>query len=91
MIKEKKIEVKTTNKNISFYKKYDFSIKSGDTLSVDIDKLSNGSKQKVTILCEKCGNEKIMEYRTYLKLLKDDKYYCSDCKYERIKETNLKN
>ena len=89
MIKQNKIKVKTTNKNISFYKKINPSLISGEVVEVDISMLSKGSKQIITVVCDKCEREVDMMYKTYLRILKDDKYFCSDCKYERIKKSNI--
>ena len=66
MIKENKVKVKTNNKNISYYKTIDSTIKSGDIILVDISKLSKGSKQIIKVVCDNCGNEKEMMYKTYL-------------------------
>ena len=90
MIITKKIKVKTTNKNISHFKKIDSTIKSGDYIEVDINQLSKGSRQKIKVNCFKCNKEKEISFKVYNRLTNDltKHYYCNDCKYERIKESN---
>ena len=89
MILTDKIEVKLSNRNITYYQQFYPDIKSGDIIEIDIINLPKGSKQIIDVICDKCGKEIKMMYKTYIYITKNNKYYCSDCKYERIKETNL--
>jgi len=87
MLINKIIKIKTSNKNISFYKKYFPDIKSGDIVNINTDKLPRGSKFMVDVKCDVCGNIKQMMYKTYLNISNGERYYCNKCKGEKIKNT----
>jgi len=88
MIVNEKVIVKTTNKNIKYYKKYCPSAKSGDEINIDIKYLSRGSKQKILVKCDECGIEKSMSYKDYIRITKhfEKLYYCKKCKDISIKK-----
>jgi len=92
MILTKEIKIKTTNKNITYYKSLGFDIKSGDEIIINPLQLLKGSHQKIKICCDICNTIKNIEYKTYFKLTKSLKelYYCNKCKSQKTKETCLK-
>jgi len=57
MLKNEKITVKTSNKNISHYKNIYGDIKSGDTIEITTDQLPYSSKNKVNVYCDICNSE----------------------------------
>jgi len=91
MIKNHNIDIKVHNKNLSYYKNYNNSIKSGDTINIDIKNLPKYSKVRIDVICDSCGKEKKIRYFDYRKITKDlsDKYYCAECKWEKTKLTNI--
>ena len=60
-------------------------------LSNNIKGLTRGSHQKIDVVCDICGKERNMEYRTYFKLTNslEDKYYCHKCSRIKAEKTNL--
>jgi very-short-patch-repair endonuclease len=82
------IKIKISNRNVSYYrnKLEDYSINSGEELEIPIDFLPKGSKMRVNVNCSNCGKEKYIIYRNYIK---DNVYLCNECKYIKIKITNL--
>lgn len=87
MILNNVIEIKTTNKNIGYYKSLGFDIKSGEIIKVNVSQLSKGSKQKIIASCDICGGKKEMCYKDYLRIVTDNNYYCSKCKNIKTIET----
>lgn len=65
MIKDIKINIKVSNKNLSHYKKYYPLIKSGDTVLVNVIEIQKGSHIKITGICDICGKEKYISYKDY--------------------------
>jgi len=92
MILSKIVSVKVTNKNVSYYKKLYLLMHSGDIIEVNVSDLSHGSKQKINICCDVCGDEKIMAIKDYNRITNNnsEKHFCFKCKNEKTKETNLK-
>lgn len=86
MIKTKSIKIKPSNKNKVFYKKKGYDIEC-EFIEVKIEDLPSGSKYKIDAVCNNCGREKQMEYRTYLKITETGKYYCSKCKNIKTSDT----
>ena len=83
------IEIKTTNKNIAFYKSKGFDIKSGDIIIITPDQLPLTSKIKVDVECDNCHSINDIIYFSYLRNLKNNKYYCKKCSYIRGDATNI--
>lgn len=89
IIKEQKIRMKITKRNINFYRKHGYNdVKIGDILIVGIDGLPKGSKIKVDVKCDYCGKIIKVSYRDYNNY-KFDKYSCKHCKQKKINEYNL--
>lgn len=81
MIVEKTVWIKVTASNIcALREQQNANIKLGDIVEVSVDKLSKGSHAIITAICDDCGNEVHMEYRTYLRIISKGKgYRCNAC------------
>lgn len=92
MIKEKKVEVKIGSWTLSYYKDLGYeNIRKGDLLLVNVDDLTKSSHTEVTAICDYCGKEKKMLYKTYnIRIEKYCKYSCKDCCYDVMKNNFLK-
>lgn len=55
MILTDKVKVRINNINIKYYNSLNFNVKLNDVLEVDVNKLSNGSKYRIDVKCDKCG------------------------------------
>jgi hypothetical protein len=89
MILTNKIEIKTTNKNISHYKKNGFDVKSGDWISISPEQLPITSKIKILVECDNCHRQLEILYHSYYRNIKNKIYYCNKCSSIRGKETSL--
>lgn len=92
MIVTKTVLVKISKSNIEYYKNKGYEqIMLRDELNVDVFDLPLGSHAKIIASCDRCGDTNEMEYRTYLKITKNDgKYCCKKCRGQKIKETCVK-
>jgi hypothetical protein len=90
MIKEKSIEFKVHNPKM--YGLENSTIKNGDIIKLDVNKLPYGSHIKIIAICDNCQKEKLTEYRIYVKIFnKNNHYYCKKCSCSiDCKETCLK-
>lgn len=81
MIVEKTVWIKVTASNIcALREQQNANIKLGDIVEVSVDKLSKGSHAIITAICDDCGNEVHIEYRTYLRIINKGKgYRCDAC------------
>ena len=90
MIITNKIEIKTTNKNITYYKELGYNIKSGDIIIINVNDLPKTSKLKIDVSCDRCEEKYEISYFSYLRNIKNDNiYYCKKCSGIRCKETNI--
>ena len=91
MIITKTITIKTTNKNITYYKSIGFDIKSGDIIIINPDQLPSTSIKKVKVKCDICDKEKIITMFSYRRNIKNSNYYsCSiKCSKNKTLNTNL--
>jgi hypothetical protein len=92
MIKEKEISIKITKQNIDYYSKILDNINLKDIMKINPINLTKGTHKIITAICDNCGNEKNMEFKTYYKNTKSlkEEYYCNQCKNIRFKETCFK-
>lgn len=89
IVKPQNIDIEITKRNISYYKKKGYeNINVGDILKIDVDCLSNGSKVKVAVKCDYCGDIVMVAYKDY-KNYKFDKYSCKHCRQKKTSEYNL--
>ena len=62
-------------------------LKSGETIKINIDELTNGSHQKIEVICDVCDIECSVEYISYIKSGNiGGSYLCRKC---RLKKNNL--
>jgi hypothetical protein len=89
MILNNIISVKTTNKNISYYKNKGYIINSGDIINIPPNILPKGSHYIINVSCDTCNQIKKLQYRTYYNLTNEltQKYYCNKCKTIKTKNT----
>ncbi len=92
MFKYDKIKIKLFNNNIRRYQnKYGNSLKIGDEIDVFIVDLPKYSNERLSVICDVCGEEHITSLCNLNKYPNNDinKYYCKKCKYEKYKKTCL--
>ena len=63
--------------HIDKYGKKKYNI--GDFITVKVKDLTHGSKAKVKVKCDGCGEILTVNYSTYIKFNRDGKYYCHAC------------
>ena len=92
MILNDTITIKTTNKNIKYFRSIGFYIKSGDSVVIKPEQLLKGSHFILQVSCDNCNNIMNMKYKTYYLLTNgmENSYYCNKCKvmnYQRTKDS----
>ena len=68
-------------------------LKSGETIKINIDELTNGSHQKIEVICDVCDIECSVEYISYIKSGNiGGSYLFRKCRLKKItlKSTELK-
>ena len=88
------VKVRTNGMTCKHYREkgYEFE-KCGDFIEVDVFDLHPGSTAKVKVVCDICGKESEMWYRTIVKCNKENKLItCGDkiCKYKKLEDTCMK-
>lgn len=90
MIKEENVDVHISYRNITHYKNLGYSVKLHDICKIKPRDLSNVSHQKITAICDKCGNERIIAYHKYLENENRCGYYgCKSCSNEKRELTSI--
>ena len=85
-----KIKIKLNNKNIKHFAKLGYDNKYGEIIEVNCNELSENSKFRVNIICDRCGEIKNITYQEYLNQRKKfDFDTCNKCKFEKNKIINL--
>lgn len=89
MIKEKKILINITSRNITYFKSKGYNVKNGDNVEVDVNDLSKNSHYKITAIC-KCGKEAEIRYHKYIDNINRCGFYsCKSCSNEKRKITSI--
>lgn len=88
------VEIKIGSSNYQYYKEkgYEFK-KRGDFIRVNVLDLPKESKHMVKIVCDICGKEREMWYRTIVRCNKENKLItCGDkiCRYKKVENTCMK-
>ena len=88
------VKVRTSSSNYKHYKEkgYEFK-KCGDFIEVNILDLHPGSHEMVKVICDICGKEREIQYRTVFKCNKENKLItCGDkiCSYKKCEDTCMK-
>jgi len=93
MIKEKIIKIKISTKKIKIYNDLGYNVNFNDILEIPIEHLQKGYQIMIIGICDSCGKEKSMMYKTYLYCINnsylychENIYYCKKCASEKIKK-----
>lgn len=89
MLITKSVNLRINNINIKYYSNLYDNLKLNDIIHVDVSNLSHGSHAIVKVVCDKCGTEKEMCYKEYIKYTKNNngEYYCRPCNKDRREKT----
>lgn len=90
MIIDKEVEVKIGSKNLNYYKNLGYIVNFGDLIHIKIEDLYKSCKSLVNVKCDVCGKIKKIEYRSYLKNVRNYPVYCCDTSCAKIKENQTK-
>jgi hypothetical protein len=91
MIINDNISIKINSKNLIHFKNIGYKCVIGDTINIKPFELMKNSKTHITAKCDICGNEKQIEYRTYIKNTSKYPIYCCNTSCSKIKENKTKN
>ena len=88
------VKVRTSSSNCRHFREkgYEFE-KCGDFIKVDVLDLSKSSRVMVKVVCDICGKEREMWYRTVVRYNEENKLItCGDkiCKYKKVEDTCMK-
>jgi hypothetical protein len=92
MLKNIKINIKVTNKNLNHYRRFYPSVSSGDSISVNVIEIPTGSHVEVCGICDFCGKEKLISYKEYNKQTSfgSSQFTCSkECSLFKTEKTIL--
>lgn len=67
MLKNIKVNIKVTNKNLKHYRNFYPLVSSGDSISVSVIEIPTGSHVEVFGVCDFCGKERLISYKEYNK------------------------
>jgi hypothetical protein len=93
MILTRQINVKINEANFSYYENLGYDeIILGEELLIPVELLSKGSHFKIKCQCDKCGIEKDVIYKNYVKYdVNWGEYYCRKCSEYKRKQTLQQN
>lgn len=92
MLLTKEVEVKVWGKTVKHFNALGYNVKHGDIITVKVDDLPKGSKVKIKVVCDFCGEERYISYYDYLKSIESDgRYACIHCVHFKTSEYMLKN
>lgn len=92
MILTREIVIKINEANFSYYENLGYDITIGEELVIPIELLSKGSHHKINCKCDKCGVEKSVIFKNYIKYDNNwGEYYCRKCSENKRKKTLRKN
>ena len=88
------VKVRTSSSNCKHFREkgYEFE-KCGDFIEVDVLDLSKSSRAMVKVVCDICGKEREMWYRTVVECNEENKLItCGDkiCRYKKVEDTCTK-
>lgn len=85
-----KIKIKIVTKNTNHFRMLGYDVKYGDIIEINTTELSENSKFRVNVICDRCGEIKNITYQEYLNQRKKfDFDTCNKCKFEKNDITNL--
>jgi hypothetical protein len=92
MILTREIEIKINESNFQYYEDLGYDTSIGEIIKIPVELMSKGSHYKITCKCDKCGVEKQVIFKNYIKY--DNKwgeYFCRKCSEKKRKESLRKN
>lgn len=88
MILTREIEVLITDKNIDYFENLGYDVFNGERIMIPIEILQSGSNKKILCKCDKCGKEKNVEFKNYIKYGNEwGVYFCRKCSEPKRKES----
>jgi hypothetical protein len=90
MIIDKVVNVKIGSKNLIHFTKLNYNCNVGDAIEVNPTDLMHSSKVLINVKCDICGEEKQIEYRSYIKNTSKYPEYCCNTSCAKIKENKTK-
>jgi len=89
MLKNDKITINITSRNINNYLSKGYNVKNGDSCLINTKDLSNNSHQKIIAVCEICKSEKTLIYAKYIENKNRQGYYgCRKCSNKKREMTS---
>lgn len=80
MILTREIEIGINESNFSYYDNLGCDVSIGEKVKIPIELLSKGSHRKIKCKCDKCGIEKDVIFKNYIKYDNNfGEYYCRRC------------
>lgn len=92
MILTREVKIKINESNFVYYDNLGYQISIGEIVTIPVELLSKGSHRKIICKCDKCGIEKNVIFKNYVKY--DNKwgeYYCRKCSEYKRKKSLRKN
>lgn len=90
MIKENFIDIHISYRNITYYKNLGYSPEIDQIITIKPEHLAPVSHQKITAVCELCGNETVLRYYKYLENKNRHNFYsCKKCSNIKREKTSL--
>ena len=90
MIKETKLKINMSYRNITYYKSKGYNVSLHDIVEIKIEDVNKNSKIQITAICELCGSEnKVSIYKYYKNKERHNYYGCRKCSRKKFKLTNL--
>lgn len=92
MILTREIKVKISEANYPYYENLGYDVTIGEILVIPVELLSKGSHYKILCKCDKCGIEKDVIFKNYVKYDVDwGQYFCRKCSEHKRKKTLREN
>lgn len=90
-ITSKTAKVKLWAKNMQYLSEFGYIGNKGDIIDVNVEHLSYRCRSEIEVLCDICGEHKIVRYCDYYRSVKNTgSYVCQKCISEKASITNLK-
>ena len=91
MIKEYEITINGHSSNYKYYINLGYDVKVRKPFVVKISDLMRGATNKVTAICDVCGDESVKEFREYHTYTKGftESYYCNRCNKIKLKQDTI--
>ncbi len=92
MIITREINVKINEANYTYYENLGYEVFIGELLIIPVELLSKGSHYKITCKCDKCGIEKEVIFKNYVKYDNEwGEYFCRKCSENKRKKSLREN